>query len=74
MAAQNVHSLKPARKPGLKTSKEVRAGPGDAGRQDRPERLPERPGGRQKGRNAVMLFAVLCAIGAVIWLILQVAA
>lgn len=74
MAAQGLHPLKPAGKQGAKPSKEVRAGPGDAGRQDRPERLPERPGGRQKGRNAVMLFAVLCAIGAVVWLILQLAA
>ncbi|SHH82526.1 hypothetical protein [Marivita hallyeonensis] len=57
----------------LSTSKEVRAGPGDAGRQARPERLPERSGDREKGRTAIRLFAVLCAVGAAVWLILQLA-
>lgn len=74
MARQDPDKATSSRKSAAEPPGDVRAGPGDAGQQDRPERLPERPGGRQKGRNAVMLFAVLCAIGAVVWVILQLAA
>jgi len=74
MATQGLNSLRSSHKQGSTVSKEVRAGPGDAGKQDRAERLPERPGDRQKGQNAVRLLAILCAIGAAVWLILQFAA
>ena len=46
---------------------EVRAGPGDAGRQDRPERLPPQPGERRRGRQATILLFGLIAVGAIVW-------
>lgn len=71
MAAQGLHTLKSTRKQRASARDEVRAGPGDAGRQSRPETLPERPGDREKGRQGIRLLAILCAIGAVVYLILQ---
>ena len=71
MAAQGLHTLKSTPTERATVTGEVRAGPGDAGKQARPETLPERPGDRVKGRNAVRLLAILCAIGAAVYIILQ---
>lgn len=43
-------------------SDEVRAGPGDAGRSDRPEPLPETRNESRRGRQALWLFLILAAL------------
>ena len=54
--------------------REVRAGPGDAGRQDRPETLPAEPGDRRRGQKATMLLAALVVLGLIVWAVLSLAA
>lgn len=52
---------------------EVRAGPGDAGRQDRPETLPGRPGEAKRARQATRLLVGLIAVGLLVWVVLRLA-
>jgi hypothetical protein len=56
------------------SAKEVRAGPGDAGKQDKPNRLPEPPGDREQGQQAIVLLAALTFIGTATLIVLQLAA
>lgn len=53
---------------------EVRAGPGDAGRADKPKELPHLPQEKRKGRQAIGLLAGLLALGVVVYILMQVAA
>lgn len=53
---------------------EVRAGPGDAGRQDRPETLPRPPGDRRRGRQASGLLIGLVIFGLIVWVLMALAA
>ena len=55
-------------------SDDVAAGPGDAGREDRPEVRRDAPEHRRGGRQATALFAGLVALGLIVWMVLALAA